>query len=59
MKKYSPLATPIAAPRYKVIYSVNGEEKESAWLYKKEHAERGLEMMQAKHGKRNAIIYVD
>ncbi len=50
---------PIATPRYKVIYLVNGKEKESAWLYRKEHAQRGLEMMQAKYGKKNAIIYVD
>lgn len=50
---------PISAPCYRVLYLVNGRERKSAWLYTEERAERGLRMMQAKYGERNAIIYVD
>ncbi|MBP21324.1 MAG: hypothetical protein CL547_03075 [Alcanivorax sp.] len=50
---------PISAPRYKVMYLVDGKERQSAWLYSEAHAQKGLAMMQAKYGERNAIIYVD
>ena len=53
------LQQPISAPRYCVMYLVNGRERQSAWLYNNDHARRGLHMMQAKSGDRNAIIYVD
>ena len=50
---------PISAPRYRVMYLANGRERKSAWLYNNDHARKGLRMMQAKYGERNAIIYVD
>lgn len=50
---------PIATPRYRVLYIKNGKEHQSAWLYRREHAQQGLAMMQAKYGPKNAIIYVD
>lgn len=50
---------PIAAPRYRVLYLVNGRERRSAWLYSEDRAQQGRRMMQAKYGVRNAIIYVD
>lgn len=53
------LQQPISAPRYCVMYLVNGRERQSAWLYDRDHAHKGLQMMQAKYGDRNAIIYVD
>lgn len=53
------MTAPISSPRYKVMYLVNGKGRESAWLRKRESAQRGLKMMQAKYGKKNAIIYVD
>lgn len=53
------LQAPISAPSYKVMWLVNGKEKQSPWLYKKEHAQRALSLVQAKYGKQNAIIYVD
>lgn len=53
------LQAPIASPRFKVMYLVNGKERESPWLYREDHAKRGLAMMQAKYGAKNAIIYVD
>lgn len=54
-----PFQHPISAPRYKVMYLVNGKERQSAWLYDEVHAQQGLAMMQAKYGDKNAIIYVD
>lgn len=53
------LQAPIAAPKYRVLYLKNGKEHCSSWLYRQDHARQGLEMMQAKYGERNAIIYVD
>lgn len=53
------LQPPISAPRYKVFYRANGEERQSAWLYREENARRALAMMQAKYGKKNAIIFMD
>ena len=53
------LQQPISAPRYCVMYLVNGRERQSAWLYNNDHARKGLQMMQAKYGNRNSIIYVD
>ena len=50
---------PISAPRYCVMYLANGRERKSAWLYNLDRARKGLQMMQAKYGDRNAIIYVD
>ena len=58
MTQKSP-ATPIRAPRYRVIYLANGKERKSAWLYQQKRAQRALALMQAKYGRRNAIIYVD
>lgn len=53
------MQTPISTPRYRVMYLVNGRERKSAWLYDHDRAKQGLRLMQAKHGERNAIIYVD
>jgi hypothetical protein len=53
------LQAPISAPKYKVMWLVNGKEKKSPWLYKREHAQRALSLVQTKHGIQNAIIYVD
>ncbi len=53
------LQQPISAPRYCVMYMVNGRERKSAWLYNNDRARKGLQMMQRKYGDRNAIIYVD
>jgi len=51
--------TPIAAPKYRVIYLANGRERLSPWLYKQELANKALGMMQSKYGPRSAIIFVD
>ena len=53
------LQQPISAPRYCVMYLVNGRERQSARLSDREQAHKGLQMMQAKCGDRNASIYVD
>lgn len=53
------MQTPISTPRYRVMYLVNGCERKSAWLYNRERAQKGLRLMQAKYGERNAIIYHD
>ena len=53
------LQQPIAAPRYRVMYMVNGRERKSAWLHDRARAGVGLQMMLAKYGERSAIIYVD
>ncbi|WP_445000014.1 hypothetical protein [Halomonas mongoliensis] len=58
MTQKSP-ATPIRAPRYRVIYLAEGQERQSPWLHRRERAQRALALMQAKYGRRNAIIYVD
>ncbi len=53
------LQAPISAPKYKVMWLAKGIEKKSPWLYQREHAQRALSLVQAKHGKQNAIILVD
>lgn len=53
------LQQPISTPRYRIMYLVNGRERESAWLYNRDLAQRGLQMMRVKYGERNAIIYGD
>jgi hypothetical protein len=53
------LQAPIAAPRYRVLYLENGKEKGTAWLYREEHAQTALAVVQRRVGPRNAIIYVD
>lgn len=53
------LQAPIASPKYRVLYLKNGKEHRSPWLYRQEHANKGLELMRAKYGQKNAIIYVD
>ncbi len=53
------MQAPIAVPMYCVLYLKNGKEHRSPWLYKEEHAQAALEMMQGKYGKKNAIIYMD
>lgn len=53
------LQAPIAAPRYRVLYLENGKEKSSPWLYRQEHAQAALGVLQRRVGPRNAIVYVD
>lgn len=53
------LQAPISAPMYCVLYLKNGREHQSPWFYRRDHAQTALEMMQAKYGKKNAIIYLD
>lgn len=53
------LQTPISAPMYCVFYLKNGREHRSPWLYRRDHAQTALELMQAKYGEKNAIIYRD
>lgn len=50
--------TPIHCPQYRVIYLKEGKEKRGAWM-SRERAHKAAEMMQAKYGQRNAIVYVD
>lgn len=54
------LQTPIAAPAYTVHYHKPGSKKEyrSPFLYRSDHADQALAMMQAKYGNSNAVILV-
>lgn len=53
------MQAPISTPMYCVLYLKNGREHQSPWLYRRDHAQAALELMQAKYGKNNAIIYRD
>lgn len=53
------MQAPISAPMYCVLYLKNGRERRSPWFYRRDHALTALELMQAKYGKKNAIIYLD
>lgn len=55
------LQAPISSPAYRVMWLVNGRGKTrmSPWLYKEEHAQRALSLVQKKHGEKNAIIFMD
>lgn len=50
---------PIAVPRYRVLWLAGGQEHRSPWLYRREHAERALERMRAKHGASNTVLCAD
>lgn len=50
---------PIAATRYCVVYLKQRKEYRTAWLYRHDHAQRALEIVQRRYGEKNAIIYVD
>jgi hypothetical protein len=53
------LQAPISQTKQCVMYLANGRERRSPWFYRDETARRALELMQAKYGVRNCIIYVD
>ncbi|WP_039912408.1 hypothetical protein [Cellvibrio mixtus] len=53
------LQAPISQTKLKVMWLVNGKEKQSPWLYKREHAQRLLSLIQTKYGEKNAIIFRD
>lgn len=57
--KRTALQAPISAPRYCVLFLKNKIEHQTAWFYRKDHARKALALMKAKHGEKNAIIYVD
>lgn len=51
--------TPIASPRYCVMYLKERKEHKTAWFYRHAHAVRALEIMQDRYGEKNAIIFMD
>lgn len=53
------LQAPIAAPRYTVIYLENKREKRTPWLYREDHANTALAVVQRRVGSDKAVIYVD
>ena len=50
---------PISQTKLCVLYLVNRRERRSAWFYTEERARKALELMQAKYGARNCILYRD
>lgn len=53
------LQAPLSAPMYCVFYLKENRECRSPWFARREHAQRALDLMLAKYGKLNAVIYVD
>jgi len=55
----APRQVPISTPRFKVLFLFGGREKESPWIHSTERAQQALELMRAKYGPRNCILYRD
>lgn len=53
------LQAPLSQTKRCVLYVVNGRERRSPWFYRDETARKALELMQAKHGVRNCMLYRD
>ena len=53
------LQTPISPRMYCVLYLKNGREHQSPRFSRRDHALTALELMQAKYGQNNAMIYLD
>ncbi|MBA1238718.1 hypothetical protein G7015_09540 [Pseudomonas kunmingensis] len=52
------IQAPIGRPKC-VIYLKDRKEHRTAWFSSQERAQQALEIMQAKYGTKNAIIYLD
>lgn len=53
------LQSPISGEKCRVLYQANGKGKASPWFYTKARGRAALEIIGAKHGHRNAILFVD
>lgn len=51
--------TPIAGPRYRVLYLKDRKEHKTAWFHSADMARRSLGIIQRRYGEKNAIIYKD
>ena len=51
------LQAPIAGPKYCVLFTRNGAERRTPWLYSLDRAQRALEICTRQFGP--SIIYVD
>jgi hypothetical protein len=58
-KRRTALQAPLSQTKLCVLYLVNGRERSSPWFYRDETARKALELMQAKYGVRNCILYRD
>jgi len=52
------MQAPVHAPQYCVFYLKEGKQEQTAWM-SQGRAHKALEIMRAKYGQRNAIIYMD
>ena len=50
--------TPIASPRFCIVYLVGGKERATPWLHSRERAALALEIVRRKYDA-NAVIYRD
>lgn len=53
------MQTPIAGPRYRVLYLKDRKEHRTAWFHSADMARRALGIIQRRYGEKNAIIYKD
>lgn len=53
------LQTPIAAPRYRVMYMHGRQERKTAWFHSVARADKALAIVRARVGATNAITYMD
>lgn len=53
------LQAPISQTKLCVMYLVNRRERRSPWFYTEARARQALELMRAKYGARNCILYRD
>ena len=58
-RSHTALQTPIAAPRYRVMYMHGRQERKTAWFHTEARADRALKIVQARVGTTNAITYMD
>lgn len=58
-KMRTAVQAPLSDQKRCVLYTVNRRERRTPWFYTEAHARKALELMQAKYGARNCILYRD
>ncbi len=59
MAKSNVTQAPISQTKLCVMYLKDRKEHRTPWFYREDHARQALQMMQAKYGQKNAILYRD
>ena len=58
-KKRTALQSPISQTKLRIFYLKDHVEHKSPWFYSNDRANKALEILRAKYGESNAIIYRD